>query len=112
MSLLLSHLLSLFFCWLKFDFHHPSTVISPSPYPLLTSPTLSPTLNPFLSLQGSFYQKSSEAKDQSDFGNSCEFFFLSFHFFLNIISTFILMSVSYLHWQVLHKEFAVTHSPR
>lgn len=39
MSLLLSHLLSLFFCWLKFDFHHPSP--PPPSSPLLPPLTVS-----------------------------------------------------------------------
>ena len=50
MSLLLSHLLSLFFCWLKFDFHHPSPASCLLLLLLLlTSPTPSPIHKPFLS---------------------------------------------------------------
>lgn len=47
MTLLLSHLLSLFFCWLKFDFHHPSPVHS-TPHHRLPQP-LPPPLPHFAS---------------------------------------------------------------
>lgn len=87
MSLLLSHLLSLFFCWLKFDFHHPSPVIFTPPY--LPYPHHLPPPPTFpSSLQGSLFQKSSEAKDKSDLGNSCELLFVFYHLFV-INSTFI-----------------------
>lgn len=104
MSLLLSHLLSLFFCWLKFDFHHPSPPLPP--LPSITTPYCLPSAIPS-SLQGS-YQKSPEAKDKSDLGNSCEllFFYVIIYCFVffYIISTFFHpQSVSNLHWQVVHK---------
>lgn len=83
MSLLLSHLLSLFFCWLKFDFHHPSSVIVTPPLPLFTSLTLPPSTLAS-SLQGSLFQTTSEAKDNSDLGNSCELLFGFYHFFFSL----------------------------
>lgn len=104
MSLLLSHLLSLFFCWLKFDFHHPSSNTPPPPsFPPLLS--LQPTIPS--SLQGSLYQKSSEAKDKSDFGNSCELLFLIFFFFTLFLHSFSCLYLFLIYWQVVHKEFAV-----
>ena len=95
MSLLLSHLLSLFFCWLKFDFHHPS------PAPSSSSSSSSSSLPPLLclpstnlsSLQGSLYQKSSEAKDKSDLGNSCELLFCFVFYHLFNLSLFYLLLV-------------------
>lgn len=83
-------------CWVCFSVGLNLIFIIPLPTPphplpflLYSLLCLQPTIPS--SLQGSLYQKSSEAKDKSDFGNSCELLFLIFFFY--IISTFILMSV-------------------
>lgn len=107
MSLLLSHLLSLFFCWLKFDFHHPSPSVFPTPPPppySLPPPALSTHPQSLSSLQGSLYQKSSEAKDKGDVGNSCEllFFFIIYLFFLH---DFYILSLILCLWSVFCKDF-------
>lgn len=72
-------------CWVCFSVGLNLIFIIPL---LSSSPLLSPSLPPLplpstipSSLQGSLFQKSSEAKDKNDLGNPCELLFVFFNLF-------------------------------
>lgn len=102
MSLLLSHLLSLFFCCLKFDFHNPSPLIFPPPFPppYLPDSLSHPQSLPLFKVR--YIRSPLRQKTRVILEIHVSYCFLLSFFFFYIISTFILMSVSNLHWQVVH----------